>query len=95
MSREITIKNIYNYIDGNGRRALEKAGLIQDHIREQIAYRMIKCDSCVKEGKCKVCGCSVPGRLYTTESCNHGSIFPDLMSEENWIEFKSKNISNE
>jgi hypothetical protein len=58
---------------------------------EQIAYRKLQCTDCWEKGKCQHCGCSLPGRWYSTPSCNGGERFPDLMSEENWIKYKQDN----
>jgi hypothetical protein len=92
MKHKITINNIYNYIQGNGRRMIEKSGQLQEHLQEQIAYRALQCnDTCVKDGKCRVCGCDLPGRFYTTTSCNRGDLFPDLMNKRKWDEFKINN----
>lgn len=60
--------------------------------KEQVLYRASFCkDTCLKEGKCKECSCSVPGKLYSTRSCNEGKLFPNLMSLDDWEEFKIKN----
>lgn len=93
MSKEITLSNIYNFIEGNTR--LFTHNLQPKHIKEQIAYRMLLCkNDCAKTRKCIKCGCDYPGRVYTTESCNTDR-FPDLMSGLEWIEFKFKNKIND
>ncbi len=91
MSKEITLNNIYNFIEGNTR--LFTKSIQPEHIKQQIAYRMLLCkDDCAKEGHCIKCGCDYPGRIYTTESCNTDR-FPDFMSRIDWKEFKKeKNI---
>ena len=91
MSKEITLNNIYNFIEGNTR--LFTKSIQPEHIKQQIAYRMLLCkDDCAKEGHCIKCGCDYPGRIYTTESCNTDR-FPDCMSRIDWEEFKKdKNI---
>ena len=91
MSKEITVQNIYNFIEGNTR--LFTKSIQPEHIKQQIAYRMLLCkDDCAKEGHCIKCGCDYPGRVYTTESCNTDR-FPDFMSRIDWEEFKKdKNI---
>ena len=91
MSKEITLNNIYNFIEGNTR--LFTKSIQPEHIKQQIAYRMWLCkDDCAKEGHCIKCGCDYPGRVYTTESCNTDR-FPDFMSRIDWEEFKKdKNI---
>jgi hypothetical protein len=62
-----------------------------DHIKEQIAYRMLLCkDDCALTGQCVICNCDYPGRIYTTKSCNKER-FPDLVSNTDWEEFKKTN----
>ena len=48
----------------------------------------------MKYGKCRFCGCKVPGKLYSTKSCNSGKLFPDMMNEAEWNGYKKiKGIS--
>lgn len=91
MKPKITLKNIKAYIEGNTQMALDGLGLKPDYYKEQIAYRMLKCKDCLQEGRCKYCGCSVPGKMYVVESCNNGQIFPNLMNEEEWNKYKEDN----
>lgn len=87
--RKITNKDLYNYIEGNGRMILSELGFSEKHIEEQVAYRLLMCkDTCVPNKKCKHCGCPLPNRAFASTSCNKGKIFPDLMSEKDWINFK-------
>lgn len=89
MSKKITLSNIYNFIEGNTR--LFTKEMQPDHIKQQIAYRMLICkDDCAKNGKCIKCGCSYPGRVYTSQSCNTDR-FPDFMSRIDWEKFKKDN----
>ena len=88
---QITIKNIKHWIEGNGNMLLNSIGMLPEQIIEQVAYRSLKCIGCLSEGKCKYCGCDLPGKFYVTESCNNGDIFPDLMNEEDWNKFKIDN----
>ena len=90
MSNKITLKNISQFIEGNSKMFLNELGFQPEHIQQQISYRMLKCSDCVKVGKCKVCGCNVPGKLYVRESCNPER-FPDLMSNLEWIKYKESN----
>ena len=92
MKHEITLSNIYNYISGNANMILDKAGMVSQAFKEQIAFRHFKCkDDCVKLGKCMHCGCSLPGRFFTTKSCNKGDRFPDLMEDDKWEQYKKDN----
>jgi len=71
---------------------LDKAGMVSQAFKEQIAFRHLKCkDDCVKAGKCKHCGCGLPGRFFTVKSCNNGDRFPDIMEEEEWKQYKIEN----
>lgn len=89
MKHKITSSNIYNFLQGNSQMILDNMGLIPRYHQEQIAYRMLQCkDDCMVQGKCKNCGCKVPGRLYTNKTC--GDRFPDIMNEKDWIEFKKE-----
>ena len=91
MSKNITLANINNYINGNGRFILNKFNLIPDFIKEQVSYRLLVCkDDCGKMGKCKVCTCPLPNRAFSTTTCN-AERFPDLMSEKDWELYKINN----
>ena len=94
MSKEITLSNIYNFIEGNTRLFLND--LQPSHIKEQISYRMLQCkNDCMITKQCKYCGCDVPGKMYVSKSCNNGDRFPDLMSKIDWELYKIDNKINE
>ena len=89
MSKEITAQNIYNFIEGNIR--LKTKSIQPSHIKEQIAYRLLKCkDDCANQGNCIICTCPFPDRAYSTESCNTER-FPDFMSKIDWELYKTDN----
>lgn len=90
MGKKITLKNIYSFIQGNLQMRLDGMGLKPQYYQEQIAYRMLQCEDCVKAKKCKECGCNLPGKLYVDKSCNNGERFPDLMNEEDWLIYKKE-----
>jgi hypothetical protein len=93
MSKEITVQNIYNFIEGNIR--LRTKTLQPNHIKEQIAYRLLKCSNdCAKKSECIICGCDFPDRAYSTESCNTNR-FPNFLSKLEWEDFKTNNKINE
>lgn len=94
MSKEINSKNIKNFIEGKTNQVLSSLDLKPESFIEQIRYRKSLCSDCLEVGQCKHCGCSLPGRFYTTESCNKGERFPDIMSDQEWSEFK-KQINEE
>lgn len=91
MSQKINIKNIKNFIEGKTNQVLSSMDLKPESFLEQVNYRKSLCVECLSAGKCKYCGCAVPGRFYTNESCNKGEIFPDIMSDEEWFKFKQDN----
>ncbi len=89
--REFT-KKIFDFAEGNLRMLGSKFNRLPEFRKEQILYRLEICkETCIKKGSCEVCGCSVPGKLYSTRSCNGGEKFPDLMSKSKWIVFKKEN----
>lgn len=90
MKQQITLKNIYSFIQGNLQMRLDGMGLKPQYYQEQIAYRMLQCQDCYKQKRCKECGCSLPGKFYVDKSCNNGEIFPDLMNEEDWLKYKEE-----
>lgn len=91
MGKKITMNNISNFLSGHVRMGISKLGLLEDHLQEQVALRLLTCtNTCVKEGRCKVCTCPLPGRAFSTDSCNK-DLFPDLMGEEEWIKYKEEN----
>ncbi len=75
----------------------DKFNLLPEHQKEQFLFRVSLCkDDCFKSRKCIYCGCSVPGKLYVSESCNGGERFPDMMNPEEWEKYKKdKNIKIE
>ena len=90
MEKKITLKNIYSFIQGNLQMRLDGMGLKPQYYQEQIAYRMLQCQDCIKAKNCKVCHCSLPGKFYVDKSCNNGERFPDLMNEVDWVKYKNE-----
>ena len=89
MSKEITLNNIYNFIEGNIR--LRTKSIQPQHIKEQIAYRLLTCSNdSAQKGECIVCGCNFPDRVYSTKSCNNKR-FPDFLSKVDWELYKIDN----
>lgn len=87
-----SLKNIKSYLEGHSRLWYDRFIGLPPHMKEQITYRLAKCkDTCVKEGKCKYCGCPPHKKAFVIKSCNEGKIFPDIMSENDWKAFKKKN----
>lgn len=90
----ITPEKIRQYIEGNLKLLGDVFFLLPKYLREQVAWRTMICKDCVEIGSCKICGCDLPGKLYVKKSCNGGERFPDLMSEEEWNDYKIENKIN-
>jgi hypothetical protein len=90
--QKITPKKILQFLEGNAKMLGDRFNLLSKHEKEQVLWRIEICKSdCLIEGKCKYCGCSVPGKLYVKQSCNRGERFPDMMGEEEWQQWKKEN----
>jgi hypothetical protein len=90
--QKITTKKVLQFLEGNIKMLGDKFNLLKNHEKEQVLWRLELCkNDCVVEGKCKYCGCSVPGKLYVKKSCNEGIIFPDIMDDWEWQEWKRIN----
>ena len=89
---KITPKKIFQFIEGNLKLLGDRMHLLPAHEREQVFYRSEICkNDCMIYEYCSYCGCSVPGKLYVTESCNGGERFPDLMGAKEWEKYKQEN----
>lgn len=87
----MTLTNIKNFLQGYSRLFYDKYIGLSQHQKEQIDYRIKSCENdCANLGKCIHCGCKYPDRAFTIQSCNKER-FPDILSEEEWNEFKIKN----
>ena len=83
------INKIFQFIEGHLKMFGDKFNLLPEHQKEQFLFRVSLCkDDCFKSRKCIYCGCSVPGKLYVSESCNGGERFPDMMNSEEWEKYK-------
>jgi hypothetical protein len=93
---KINKKNIISFIQGNTRMLAKELGeitrfpLLAVHIQEQVLYRKSLCEDCLLQEKCMYCGCSVPGKLYSTKTCGSGR-WGDLLPLEEWEIFKIQN----
>jgi len=91
MEKKVSLSNIASFIEGNTKMFLKDLGFQPEHIKEQIAYRLMVCkDDCGVYGYCKHCNCPLPDKMYVKKSCNNGELFPDLMSRNEWTKFKDK-----
>lgn len=88
----ITAKNVWAYIQGNGRKTLGEVNpdIFQSprHIQEQVVWReVIMNKTCYENGKCTHCKCSVPAKLYSDRDCE-GGCYPAIMNKKEWNQFK-------
>lgn len=84
------MNKIKQFIEGNLNMLVDDVFGKPLYYKEQILYRASKCEDCYDVGKCKECGCKLPGKHYVQESCNLQR-FPDLMDEAEWKQFKDEN----
>lgn len=87
----ITMSNIYSYIQGNIRLIIDKYGsdflMLPKHTQEQIIFReSIANPACIKDGVC-LCNCSVPELFYADKTCEN-ECYPKMMSYNDWENFK-------
>jgi hypothetical protein len=45
----------------------------------------------MQDNECEYCGCPASKKVYVEKSCNNGERFPDLMTEDEWTEYKKEN----
>lgn len=85
--KEITIKNIFAFIQGNLRYKLYYSHfkfLIRTHIRQQIKLRIKVMDrDCYINGSCKICGCKTTALQMANKSCA-GNCYPVMMNKQEW-----------
>jgi len=86
---EISLKNILSYTEGNLKFIFDKFGLFPQHKKEQVLWRLYKCkDTCIPDGACQYCGCKPHRKAFVNKSCNNEEIFPDMLNEQQWEEYK-------
>ncbi len=90
MKAEITLKNIWAYIQGNIRYRLYYSNytflikLIPKYIREQIRCRIISMDQgCLMRGRCKLCGCQTTALQMADKACDK-PCYPAMLSRKKW-----------
>lgn len=95
MGQRITLKAIASFLEGNFKFYLYKFIRAPKYLKEQYAYRLNSCQKdCIPNKKCVYCGCPPLKKAFVKDSCNKGARFPDLMTENQWIEFKRKKEIN-
>lgn len=89
--RKLTIKNVFNFTQGEIRMFLHRYGLLRKHIAEQFEFRSIKANpDCHSLGKCVECGCKVPDVFMADKPCDAGC-YPPMMSKTHWTWWKKFN----
>lgn len=93
--KDITIKNVWAYIQGNIRYKLYYSkyewvrNLLPKHIREQIGYRINSMDKqCFINGNCKLCGCQTTHLQCANKACDR-PCYPYMLGKEVWKEILS------
>lgn len=97
---KINFKNIKKFIQGTYFKLVMKIpflakGLVKVSRAEQIAWRRtqvaIKSPQCFTSNEC-FCGCDVEGLIAANPGCEQQyHCFPEMMTTEEWREFKTKN----
>lgn len=86
----ISIKNIFYYLQGNFRYKLYYNGfryLIRTHILEQIDLRIRLMDrECYYNGSCKMCGCGTTELQMCNKACE-GKCYLPMMNKKEWFYF--------
>ena len=91
--KDITMKNVWAYIQGTGRKKLmeDYPDIYQSprHIQEQIVWReVIANKQCFTSGQCiSKCKCKMPDKLYSDKACDDGC-YPEMMDRDQWFRFK-------
>lgn len=92
--KEITLKNMFYYIQGNIRYILYYSKfkfLIPKYIREQIDFRIRVMDKkCYNQGSCKMCGCKTTALQMSNKTCNK-PCYPPMMNKKQWKQFFKEN----
>lgn len=92
LSKIFNVKNILSFIEGNFKYYYNGLVGLPPYTQEQIIWRLMKCkDTCIPKGECKYCGCDPEKKVFVVESCNEEKIFPNLMGEKEWNQYKKDN----
>lgn len=62
----------------------------EDHIIEQISFRVHICRTCVENKKCDFCKCNVTDTLTDPISCNEKKRFHNFKGKTEWELFKQQ-----
>jgi len=86
-------KHIKAFFQGYKNYFTDKLGLLPDHKKEQIIYRLDKAKACVDNGHCLYCGCKTPERMYSDIGCEDPvrKCYPKMMNKDEWEQYKLDN----
>jgi hypothetical protein len=95
MKKEVSLKDVWAYIQGNIRFTLYYSKyfkwLIPTHISEQIGFRIFVMDEvCYISGSCQMCGCETPALQMANKACKK-PCYPEMMNKKEWKIFKKEN----
>jgi len=91
---QITFKNIKSFLLGNYQYYLSKVKERPRHLLEQTYWRLYTCrNTCLTTQRCMICSCPTVKKAFAPDSCNP-SLFPNLMSGQEWEQYKIKNNIN-
>lgn len=92
--KNITITNIFAFIEGTSKYYYSLLKEEPLYIQEQRLLRFHICKDCMESGECKKCFCEVPERMFTDSNCKKKLCceWPSLMDEQQWTIYKK--ISN-
>lgn len=85
-------EKIKNYFDGS---KIKKEGIQLDYdeilsYSEQLVYRTIVCNPCMKAGKCHDCQCPQPlAAMVVDHNCSTGK-YQTMKSPQEWEEYKKE-----
>lgn len=90
MLKDINLKSIKSYVQGNYRYHTQTIFPLANHLKEQYYYRLYVCkDDCLITGTCMNCTCPTIKKAFATDSCNKDR-FPEFLSGGEWREYKKE-----
>ena len=94
----ITLQNVVGFLQGNARALAMHTNIkwlqLPEHQEEQSYWRLSqiqeKSPECIKEGRCKECGCSIDEKVLEDRGCE-GGCYPPMMNNIVWHFYKKDN----
>jgi hypothetical protein len=69
VQQKVNLENIVNVVKGTSYYVMYKQSLLSKGLSEQFEKRMNDCKPCIDNGKCFLCGCKTPEKLFTEKGC--------------------------